>query len=103
MYFGFKPLFQLSEPPIEGTSVTVELAFLFTAVLLHELGHSALVWYSKGSSNSPKLGGIEEDAGDYYEKVVFGGVSFCEISKKDHKITKVGFHKGLLFYSIGES
>jgi len=72
-------------------------------VLLHELGHSALAWYSKGSSNSPKLGGIEEDAGDYYERAVFGGVSFCEISKDNLKITNVGFHEGLLLYSIGES
>jgi len=82
VYFGFKPLFQLSEPPIEGTSVTVELAFLFTAVLLHELGHSALVWYSKGSSNSPKLGGIEEDAGDYYEKAVLEVSPFVRSQKR---------------------
>jgi len=70
-------------------------------VFLHELAHSALVWYGRGSFNSPKLGGIEE-AGEYYEKAVFGGVSSCEITKKDFEITKVGFYKGPLFYPIGK-
>lgn len=72
------------------------------AVFLHELAHSALVWYGRGSCDSPKLGNIDAEAGDYYETEIFGGISSCEIDKVTMKITQVGIYKGSFFYPIGE-
>jgi len=74
-----------------------ELSVLFIAVFLHKF------WYGKGCCNSPKLGGIEEEAGEYFEKTIFGGISGCEIDKQDLHIKTVGFFKGALYYPIGES
>lgn len=53
--------------------------------------HSSLVWYGKECYNSPKLGGIQEEADDYYdyEITILGGVSFCVVEKEDFQITKV--------------
>ena len=80
----------------------VELLVLFTTVFLHELAHSSLVWYGGGSCNSPILGLIDGEAGDFYERAIFGGVSSCEITKNDLEITKVGFYINRVFYAIGE-
>lgn len=72
------------------------------AVFLHELAHSSLAWYGGGSCNSPKLGDIEGEAGDYYEKANFGSVSSCEIDKATQQITQVGIYKRTCFYPISE-
>jgi hypothetical protein len=74
---------------------------LFATLFLHQLAHCSLVWYRKGSCDSLKLDGIE--AGEYYEKTVFGGVSCCEVEKEDLQITQVGFYKGPAFYPLSES
>ena len=42
--------------------------FMFISVVLHELAHSALVWYGLGACDSPQLGGIEREGGNYIEK-----------------------------------
>ena len=73
------------------------------AVFLHELTHSSLGWYGKGSScDSPKLGYIEGEAGDFYEKTIFGGISSCEIDNTTLEIKQVGIYKGTTFYPLGE-
>ena len=97
---GAKSLLQIS---LTCEITGVELSVLFIAVFLHELAHCSLVWYGKGCCNSPKLGGIEEEAGEYLEKTIFGGISSCEIDKQDLHIKTVGFFKGALYYPIGES
>ena len=81
----------------------MELSVLFTTVFLYELAHCAVVWYSRGCCNSPKLAGIEEEAGEYYEKTIFGGISSCEADREGLGITKVGFTKDQKFYPISES
>ena len=74
-------------------------------VYLHELAHSSLVWYGR-SCDSPKLSGIKSEAGNYYKKAIFGGITSCEpeINSTTLQITQVGVYKGLgtLFYPIGE-
>ena len=68
-------------------------------VLLHELAHSSLVWYRKGACNTPKLSGdIEGEAGLFYEKAIFGGVSSCEMDSATMQIMHVGIYKGEAFY-----
>jgi hypothetical protein len=56
----------------------------------------------KDACNIPKLGGVEE-AGEYLEKTIFGGVPSCEIQREDLQITKVGFYLGNSFYAISKS
>jgi hypothetical protein len=100
MCTGAKSLLQVSSPcKITG----VEACLLFTAVFLHELAHCSLVWYGCGSCDSPKLGGIEEEAGEFFERAIFGGISGCEIDKEELQIKTVGFFKGRLYYPISKS
>ena len=72
----------------------MELAVLFSAVFLHELAHSSLVWYGMGACDSPRLGCIDGEAGNFYEKAIFGGISACEIDREGLRIAQVGFYKG---------
>ena len=78
---------------------------MFTAVFLHELAHSSVVWYGAGTSNSPKINGIDSasEAGNFMEKAIFGAISFCEISINDMQIKEVGLEKDGVFYPISES
>lgn len=80
----------------------MELSFMFVAVFLHELAHSSLVWYGAGSCDSPRLNGINSEAGVYMEKAIFGAISLCEISTDNLQIKKVGLEKGGVFYPISE-
>lgn len=43
--------------------------FMFASVMLHELGHSALMWYGKGACDNSHLGGIEQEVGEYIELI----------------------------------
>jgi len=80
----------------------VEVSVMVVGVILHELAHSAVVWYGRGSYNNPKLGSIESEAGDFYENAIFGGILSYEIDNATLKITQVGIHKGTTFYPFGE-
>jgi hypothetical protein len=81
---------------------------MFIAILLHELAHSSVVWYTRrlgaGSRHSPKinLNSISE-AGSYMEMALFGAVSYCEITTKDGRVREVGLEKDGIFYPISES
>ena len=74
--------------------------FMFIAVFLHELGHSSLVWYA---CDSPQLGGIEREVGEYMEKVFFGGIPCAEFELEPMRLMEIGLSKDELFYPIGES
>jgi hypothetical protein len=47
-----------------------KLWFMFISVFLHELGRSSLVWYGMGAYDSPQLGSIERESGNYIEKAM---------------------------------
>jgi hypothetical protein len=60
---------------------------MFIAVFLHELGHSSLVWYA---CDSPQLGGIEREVGEYMEKVFFGGIPCAEFELEPMRLMEIG-------------
>lgn len=76
---------------------------MFITVFLHELGHSALVWYGRGACDSPQLGGIEREAGEYVEKSFFGGISCGEFDLEPMRLVEIGLMRAGLFYPISES
>jgi hypothetical protein len=48
---------------------------LFLGVLLHELGHRIVVWWSRGNCSTPQmLTAKAGEAGEYVETQIFGGV-----------------------------
>jgi len=72
---------------------------MFIAVFLHELGHSSLVWYA---CDSPQLGGIEREVGEYMEKVFFGGIPCAEFELEPMRLMEIGLSKDELFYPIDD-
>ena len=80
-----------------------KLLFMFIAILMHELGHNCLVWYGRGACDSLQLGGIEIEAGEYIEKIFFGGISYGEFEIVPRmRLLGIGLRKGEIFYPIGE-
>ncbi|KAF5382654.1 hypothetical protein D9615_003038 [Tricholomella constricta] len=78
----------------------IALAFLFLAIFLHELGHSALVWYGGGQRTTPKSDGVDREAGVYMETRYFGGIVVGAFDTKTKVIKDVGLSKGKDFYSV---
>lgn len=76
------------------------LWFMFIAVFLHELGHSALVWYGKGACDSPQLGTIERESGNYVEKAFFGAITCAEFEFEPMRLVEIGVMRDELFYPI---
>jgi hypothetical protein len=79
---------------------------MFMAAFLHELGHSSLVWYGRGACNSPRLGAIGGEAGEYIEKAFFGGIAGAEFKvqgKKPPRIKEVGLQIEGKFYILSKS
>ncbi|THH03105.1 hypothetical protein EW146_g10507 [Bondarzewia mesenterica] len=79
------------------------LVFVFMAVLLHEVAHSALLWYSRGACNSPQLGGIDEEAGCFIEKRLWGGISGAEFEDSTEHLVHVGITKDEKFLFIDKA
>lgn len=77
--------------------------FMFISVVLHELAHSALVWYGLGACDSPQLGGIEREGGNYIEKAIFGGIACAEFELAPMRLMEIGIQKENQFFVIGES
>jgi hypothetical protein len=73
------------------------------AIFLHELGHSALVWYGEGLCNAPKLGEVDREVGQYTEMRFFGGIVKGAFDTKTNDIKDVGLAKGDDFYSVASS
>ena len=71
------------------------LGYLFVALLLHELGRSALLWYGKGAQ-------LTREAGEYMEKMIFGGIAMGEFDSNTMEVVDVGLGKGDGFYPVGE-
>ena len=81
-----KSLSQVYTPMAVGLS---RLWFMFIAVFLHELGHSSLVWYGMGACDSPQLGGIERESGEYIEKAFLGAITLCKSENSCKRMAKV--------------
>ncbi|THH20064.1 hypothetical protein EW146_g1231 [Bondarzewia mesenterica] len=79
------------------------LVFVFMAVLLHEVAHSALLWYSRGACNSPQLGGIDGEAGCFIEKRLWGGISGAEFEDSTERLVHVGITKDEKFLFIDKA
>ena len=47
---------------------------MYIIVLLHELGHRLLVWWSRGDCHTPDLGPILQESGCFIEKAFLGGI-----------------------------
>jgi hypothetical protein len=60
-----------------------QLCVLFLAILLHELAHRILVWWSEGLCETPEHNPFFEEAGRFIEREFFGGV--CEALWKPGK------------------
>ena len=72
--------------------------FMFISVVLHELAHSALVWYGRlGACDSPQLGGI---GGNYIEKAIFGGIACAEFELTPMRLMEIGIKKKINFTSL---
>jgi len=71
------------------------------AIFLHELSHSALVWYGEGLCNIPKLGEVDREAGEHMEMSFFGGIVKGAFDMKMKDIKAVGLAMGDNFYSVG--
>jgi len=86
-----------------------KLWLMFIITFLHQLGHSALLWYGMKSCHSAQLDGIEREVGENVEKAFFGGISYggFELEKHDGielwRLKEIGFRKDEMFYPIGES
>lgn len=78
------------------------LWFMFIAVFLHELGHSSLVWYGKGACDSPQLGSIERDSGEYIEKAFLGAITCAKFELEPMRLVEIGLKKDELFYPIDD-
>lgn len=76
---------------------------MFTGVHVHELAHSALVWYSKGACDSPQISWIDREGGFYVEKAFFGGIVAAEFHEMTKSVTAIGLLVGEAFYAISES
>jgi hypothetical protein len=76
---------------------------MFVAVFLHELSHSALVWYGRGACNSPQMGGIGGEVGDYMERAFFGGTSCAEFRLDPKRLEAIGLVIDGVFYLLGMS
>jgi hypothetical protein len=46
----------------------------YIAVLLHELAHCLLVWWSRGNCRTPDLGPLLRESGCFIEEAFLGGV-----------------------------
>lgn len=79
------------------------LWLMFIAVFLHELGHSSLVWYGMGVCDSPQLGNIEREGGDFIEKAFFGGITCAEFELESMRLMEIGIQENGCFYPIGKS
>ena len=71
-----KALKSLNGPQKSSAVIRPALAFLFTAIILHEFSHSALVWYGEGrfKRDTPKLGEFNREAGEFIEMKLSGGI-----------------------------
>ncbi|EDR02102.1 uncharacterized protein LACBIDRAFT_295499 [Laccaria bicolor S238N-H82] len=88
---------------IVNTPITVgpaRLSLMFIAIFLHELAHSALVWYGRGVCDSPQIGGIEREGGNYVEQAFFGGITLAEFELEPMQLVEIGIQQGASFYII---
>lgn len=87
---------QIAHSPIAASPS--RLGLMFIAVFLHELGHSALVWYGRGVCDSPYLGGIEREGGNFIEQAFFGGITLAEFVLEPMNLVEIGIEKEGSFY-----
>jgi hypothetical protein len=77
---------------------------MLIAVILHEFAHSLLVWYAGGACDSPRIGGIGGEGGNFVEKTLFGGITAAELKlKPTTSVTEIGVIVGDKFYPISKS
>jgi len=81
---------------------SARLWFMFIAVFLHQLAHSAVVWYGMGACYSLQLGSIDREAGFYVEKAILGGVAFAEFELEPMRLMEIGVKKDGLYYMIDD-
>jgi len=62
-----------------GVNHDSEVDFFFLAMLMHELGHAMLKWWTDSQINTPPVGEFRfrrnGGAGEFIEKKFFGGTS----------------------------
>lgn len=80
--------------------------FMFMSVVLHEIGHSIIIWYGGGACDSPQLGGIGGEAGNFIEKRFWGGISAAEFPAGEEgnilRLEDIGLMKNGNFFPVGE-
>ncbi|THH08078.1 hypothetical protein EW146_g9110 [Bondarzewia mesenterica] len=79
------------------------LTFIYVAVLLHEVAHSALLWYSRGACDSLQLGGINREAGYFIEKRLWGGIVGVEVENSTMHLMDVGITSDGTFLFIDQA
>ena len=96
-----KALKSLNGPQKSSAVIRPALAFLFTAIILHEFSHSALVWYGEGRFNrdTPKLGEFNREAGEFIEMKLSGEIveGAYDLDSKTEDIKNVGLVIAMTF------
>ena len=98
-YVCLKALKSLNGPQKSSAVICPALAFLFTAIILHEFSHSALVWYGEGrfKRDTPKLGEFNREAGEFIEMKLSGGIVEGAYDSKTEDIKNVGLVIAMTF------
>jgi hypothetical protein len=84
-----------------------QLAFLFSAVTAHELGHNMMGWWGKGLVDCPRNEPVGFEVGDFIEEKILGGVCMA-VWEKTHvgdfkRALSMGIEVNGNFFEIGLS